>query len=510
MLQTGHRYLLALAIATGLAGRAQFSSGDEPARIAVAVPAPAPPSADRPSRDPLKARFLGVASCAASNCHGGDGIVRNEAGEDVRSPLGSEYSIWVQSDPHAEAYTVLFNETSKRMARLMKLDKPAHEAALCLNCHGPQSEPPFDGHVAAHDRLLDGVSCEACHGAASEWLSPHVSRDWKRKTPEEKAALGFKNTKDMWTRAAACADCHVGAPGRDVNHDLYAAGHPRLFFELSAFNANLPAHWDRAKDRQSVSGGGFEARLWAIGQLASADAALELLEHRAERAEDTDAISAAYPAERTVPVWPEFAETACFACHHDLAAPSWRQVRGYSGRRPGQYPWGTWLFPLVPSVSSLAGMNLEGPDSALTKLNAEMARPYPDRQISAKAARDLRLQLATAGRQLASKPLNADGLRQAMDQVAERGIALSRQDWDGATQSYLALVALHQAYRDEQSGGTASEAGSKPVLEALERIRSRLEFPVGFDSPQTFSTDPAEAVVRDLELIRTSLKAGTN
>jgi hypothetical protein len=34
-----------------------------------------------------------------------------------------------------------------------------------------------------------------------------------------------------------------GKPWRDVNHDLIAAGHPRLSFELSAFMATMPPHW---------------------------------------------------------------------------------------------------------------------------------------------------------------------------------------------------------------------------------------------------------------------------
>ena len=39
-------------------------------------------------------------------------------------------------------------------------------------------------------------------------------------------------------------------------------------------------------------------------------------------------------------IWPEYAELDCFACHHNLMAAkdSWRQERGYAGRRPGNAP----------------------------------------------------------------------------------------------------------------------------------------------------------------------------
>ena len=50
-------------------------------------------------------------------------------------------------------------------------------------------------------------------------------------------------------QAQVCVGCHVGAPAkdgvpaRDLNHDLMAAGHPRLIFELSSYQANMPPHW---------------------------------------------------------------------------------------------------------------------------------------------------------------------------------------------------------------------------------------------------------------------------
>ena len=320
-----------LFTATAIAGvvvSARTSSGVEPVETdRVALRSVDEAKADGSFGTKFGHRFVGVGGCSAANCHGGDG---------TKGTVGSEYSIWIQDDKHAEAYSVLYNETSQRMAKLLKLDKPAHQAALCLNCHAPQNDHPFSGEHAHQSlsALLDGVSCEACHGAASDWLGPHVRRDWAKKPPEEKAALGFRETKNLWNRSKVCADCHVGEPGRDVNHDLYAAGHPRLFFEMSAFHANMPAHWDRNDDRGRTGPdrdqSSFEAKLWAIGQLASAEAALDLLVHRAENTRDDFVLrdkDAKYPSGETVAVWPEFAETGCFACHHNLDSPSWRQKR---------------------------------------------------------------------------------------------------------------------------------------------------------------------------------------
>ena len=39
----------------------------------------------------------------------------------------------------------------------------------------------------------------------------------------------------------APADSRRGMPLRDVDHDMLAAGHPRLEFEFAAFMANIPS-----------------------------------------------------------------------------------------------------------------------------------------------------------------------------------------------------------------------------------------------------------------------------
>lgn len=501
------RVVLTAVTLAGIATLSRTSSGVEPAPTVQVALKSFDESAATDGTVAREARhFVGVGSCAAANCHGGPG---------TNGPLGSEYSIWIQDDKHAEAYSVLYNETSKRMARLMKLDKPAHQAELCLNCHAPQNDAPFSssGYHGDLSALLDGVGCEACHGAASDWLGPHVQRDWAQKTPAEKAEYGYRDTKDLWTRGKVCADCHVGEPGRDVNHDLYAAGHPRLFFELSAFHANMPAHWDRNKDRKSseVSEGHstFEARLWGIGQLASAEAAIDLLIHRAGHARNNFMLNdedAEYPSEETIAVWPEFAETGCFACHHDLNVPRWRQTtKRFATRTPGGYPWGTWLFPLVPTVADSSDQTAS--DSPLARLTAEMTRPYPNRESVIAAATELRTVLTESAQQLNSRKLTADQLAGWMRGVASAGEGASQHSWDGATQTWLSLTAIHQGWQDATGNATGNPSDrNRRINASLELIRSRLEFPGGFDSPQTFSSEPADAIAAELQKIQQALE----
>ena len=189
-------------------------------------------------------------------------------------------------------------DTAKKVEAL-----PATKTALCLKCHS--SNDGRCDNTGPRFLLSDGVGCESCHGPAGRWLTVHYRDDFRNQSPEYKASLGMRNTKDLATRAKVCTECHVGNVNKDVNHDLIAAGHPRLNFEYAAFLANYPKHWSRSRpDRPPHPdfAPDFEARAWAVGQAASAQAALDLLAYRAE--------------EKHGRPWPEFAEYDCFACHH--------------------------------------------------------------------------------------------------------------------------------------------------------------------------------------------------
>jgi hypothetical protein len=148
------------------------------------------------------------------------------------------------------------------------------------------------------------------------------------------------NTKDLAVRAGVCVKCHIGEPGRDVDHELIAAGHPPLIFELDAYTANMPPHW-REPDQANASAG---VQAWALGQAVSLRQSLELLADRAGRGR-----------------WPEFAEFECYSCHHELRDSSWRQQVGFGDRKPGSAIWsnpkyslaGRWA-PLVQEVRASA------------------------------------------------------------------------------------------------------------------------------------------------------------
>jgi hypothetical protein len=104
--------------------------------------------------------------------------------------------------------------------------------------------------------------------------------------------------------------CHLGNERRTVDHEMVAAGHPRLTFELDSFAANIPAHWTQNKNNERW----FQGAAWAAGQAVACRE-----------------VSAAPARGRGHHDWPEFSRYDCYTCHHKLSPPGARPLRGQRG-----------------------------------------------------------------------------------------------------------------------------------------------------------------------------------
>lgn len=409
-------------------------------------------------------RALGTFSCSARGCHGGASPVSEAASRITRS----EVTTWVRHDKHADAYNVLLNARSKAIASRLGLGQPAHKSTECLACHATPSAASSPGSPL----LSEGVGCEACHGPASDWIEPHVRRGWHEKSSADKLALGMTPTESPADRVAMCAGCHVGAPAadglpsRDVNHDLIAAGHPRLAFEFSWFQAMMPRHWRERSDPADA------ARAWAIGQLEVAATALRLLSDRAAGADRP---------------WPEFAEFDCFACHHDLLPESWRRRHSYySDRTPGAPPWATWTTALLPEVlddSSPLGL-ADGPQliDGLRALRGHMSRPNPARAEAADQASRLADQLDSAARSIKGTTLSEPVIQGWMRSFLADPRGDSTPSWARDTQRLMAAEALYRALYGRS--GPERDAGLAATLKAR---RDALGFEPTTNSPMDYS-----------------------
>lgn len=264
------------------------------AALPFAVPASAPPQ---------DATHLGVASCSGTTCHG-----RHEAtGKIVRQ---DELLRWQEeSSPtgaHSRAWRVLAEPRGRAIGARLGIDAP--NAPMCLGCHAdpaPVRGPRF--------QVADGVGCEACHGAASGWISSHYAVGANH---ADNIAAGLVPLENPRVRASRCLDCHWGSekPGQFVNHRIMAAGHPRMAFELDLFTS-LQQHHDEDADYTRRKGGVNGVRTWAVGQALALERALSL--HAQSRFAQEG-------------IFPEFYFLDCHSCH--------RRIGDEAGYRPSAVP----------------------------------------------------------------------------------------------------------------------------------------------------------------------------
>jgi hypothetical protein len=265
-----------------------------PAAVAVGLTAGASAAPESPIAGRVGAHE-GVASCAGSTCHSrpvASGLV-------VRQ---NELITW--QDPHSEAgahsraWRVLTQPRAQAIVQRMGLSTPAQSAPVCLGCH---SDPAPAGQRGARFQISDGVGCEACHGGSGGWIASHYVVG---ATHAANVSRGLVALDDPKVRAARCLDCHFGgaSPNQFVTHQMMAAGHPRIAFELDLFTT-LQKHHDIDADysarRKEVPGG---VRTWAVGQAMALDRALTLFGPKTP--------SGAFP---------EFVFFDCQSCHRTIS-----------------------------------------------------------------------------------------------------------------------------------------------------------------------------------------------
>lgn len=421
------RHLLAgLAGALGLA----LAAGGQP-------PAVPPPAAPEPA--PTAGLYVGPPSCASSNCHGSTRPRR------VFDVLQNEHFIWYKGgDPHYKtAYPLLFNERSAAIARNLRLPAPPSESPACLDCHSftvPKEKQ------ANRLELEDGISCEACHGPASGWIEGHSAEDWSH---ERSVAAGMIDLRNLEVRSALCLSCHLGAGGKGVDHELIAAGHPVLVFELDNYSEDMPAHWMPFRDKQRQEGlrDTHGVRAWAVGQAAAFRAGLDQLAGRAR-------------SQR----WPEFSEMSCDSCHHTLTERRWRNRR--SAERPGLPSWSParWavLRHLVAAVAPDARTSL---DADIDRLARQVARISTPPSEVAETAERLSRGLAGVAARLDQAPWDDAQVRRLLLAIAGDGdLAADRAT---AEQAFLAAHSLVAALQARNSRRV--RAGLSGTLDSLQK-----------------------------------------
>lgn len=426
-------------------------------------------------------RYIGPGSCAATACHGS---VKPVAGSRI---LQTEYSTWILQDKHSRAYQALTGEVGERMARILKLGAKAEESPKCLACHALYTTPEQRGRAF---EISEGVSCENCHGPAQAWLGQHTERE----SPEKRARslqLGMADTRDVIHRTEKCLTCHLGtfpdaaakqSTQKFVDHEMIAAGHPDLYFELDSFSAVMPRHWK--EPRESAPGKPAEdsswtgVRDWSAGQAVQLRAAMDRLVWRA-RGERFNPEGPAAAQERKQ-AWPEYSELSCFACHHSLAPAkdSWRQEHGYAGRRPGDPAWNASRFVvfrvLAKQIDPSAAQSLE---QKLAAVSDEMSKLSPDRATVANAASAAAPEAQKFAQRLATMNYDSATALRAMQGITQDAESISLADERAAEQASMALDSLYIAYSKQANPPNAAE-----VRSAINGLFQQLENPSGYNA----------------------------
>lgn len=394
---------------------------------------------------PATGSYTGPGSCAAAACHG---AVRPPANSRI---LQTEYTTWIAQDRHAHATEVLSNPVSVRMAKILGIGV-AHSAPKCLACH---SLEPAAGQKA-HTFTNEGVSCEACHGPASGWLGPHTTRDW---THAQSVQLGMHDTKDLVKRTEKCLTCHLGTGEKFVDHEMIAAGHPDLVFDLEAFSAAMPRHWRPTSEADPFA----PVRSFGVGQLVHLRSSLERLAQRVKG-----------------PVWPEYAELDCFACHHSLTRPedSWRQSMGYTDRRPGNPPLNLsrWMTArhVLQALDPAAAEQLTGQITSIARAAGRL-RVDADQVVTLVAQARGTLDTAIA-RALSSKPDAAVATR-LLRGIASEAEDISMRGERAAEQAAMAMETLYSA--------AATREPNPAVRAAFDELFTQFQSPSSYD-PRRF------------------------
>ena len=181
------------------------------------------PDLDSASLDPSKV----VGSEACMKCH------------------GMEYNVW-KNTPHFETFRTLHkNPDAQAISSKLGL-RSIKRGELCVQCHYTEKQ------IGEKTKVISGVSCESCHGAARDWIAIHndyggptvtkseESIEHRLQRLEDSIRNGMRNPANPYLIARSCLNCHSVPHERLVNEGGHQAG--SLDFELVSWSQGIIRH----------------------------------------------------------------------------------------------------------------------------------------------------------------------------------------------------------------------------------------------------------------------------
>lgn len=418
--------------------------------------------------------FEGVASCAGSTCHGraeGNGAV-------VRQ---DEIATWQEpssvSGAHSRAYAVLAGRRGQQIASSLGLG-PATQAKDCLGCHATFAPSAKRG---ARFQLSDGVGCESCHGASEGWLSSHYARP---ATHMSNVADGLTPLENPQVRANVCLDCHYGStkPGQFVTHEMMAAGHPRVSFELDLFST-LQQHHDIDDDYAQRKRKPNAVRFWAVGQAEAVRRQTSLF---------------AQPKFGMEGAFPQFYFFDCHSCHREIQDSDNRRLTFETNpERPiafGNPPFNDENIIMLSAVSgALVPAQASDFKAASRNFHKAMAGGGNPRE----AAQELSQRARALSNALSQRAyIDADAFR-IIEIIGGNATRSRFTDYSGAVQSVMAIDTLLNGL---VTNGRVTAGAAAGIRASINRAYAAVEEPNAF-KPADFRTslNSATTAIRRLQ-----------
>ncbi len=189
-----------------------------------------------------------------------------------------EMNAWMATPHYSTFETLHRTPEAKAIADRLGL-RSVKRNDVCISCHYTQQM------VDDRPRIIEGVSCESCHGGARDWLELHAdyggpgidatteSPAHRQQRRDASIAAGMNNPSNLYLVARQCLSCHTVPNEELVNKGGHKAG--SLDFELVAWSQGMVRH-------NFLRGGGANvpsdpARLrvmYVVGLLADLEASL--------------------------------------------------------------------------------------------------------------------------------------------------------------------------------------------------------------------------------------------
>lgn len=362
-------------------------------------------------------KHMGVASCAASQCHG------SAVPQDGSNVLQNEYVTWTQNDPHANAYQTLASDQSKAMVSRLGL-RSATTAKICLDCHADNAPPARRGE---RFQISDGVGCEGCHGGAERWLSSHYNVPTV--SHADSVTVGLYPTDRVAERAELCLSCHLGNDDKFATHRIMSAGHPRLSFELDTFTelwrtAGRQPHYRIDADYQARKTSPSHSYAWAAGLIAEGRQRLALVMG---------------PNFEGTGLFPELGLYDCHACHRSMKTVQWQALSRHGGAGPGVPFLSDGSFVMILALArSLDATAAENIEAALTALHIAGSTNIVGIRA---AAGELDDRFSSLQRRLSAESVQRHE-REILQQILASGAAAQFIDYASAEQAFMAVQML--------------------------------------------------------------------